>query len=223
MNKVTAIVSAYYAKEYIDGRLRNLLEQTLVPDIFVVAERGSYEAKRAKHYKINNIILTEGIPNINVAWNMAIKEVSGDYIVPANCDDTFLEDGLDRLSRALDEHPDYALSYSEVLLKTSAAPPKVWNRGGGQGVRALMSSMFVGPFPMWRASLHHTYGLFEENLINAGDYEWFMRLAANNEKFYHIDKPAGIYLRRADSLEHRNSAIIKEETKLIKERYSKYL
>ena len=37
--KVTAIISAYYAEKYLERKIENLLSQSLIPQIMVVAKR----------------------------------------------------------------------------------------------------------------------------------------------------------------------------------------
>jgi len=56
---------------------------------------------------------------------------------------------------------------------------------------------------MWRGSLHKKYGMFDAEMKSAGDYEFWLRLASVGERFVHIKRVCGAYLRREDSVERR--------------------
>ena len=216
---VTAIVSAYYAKEYIKGRLENLLEQEPQPEIIVVCQVRSPEHKAAKAHKIM-AIATEGIPTIYKAWNMAIEYASGDYITNANCDDRLYPGALAELAKVLDDNQDVGISYSWVdIVKKIGGDPigkYTWSEGGFD---LLMKGCFMGPFPMWRKSLHDEYGLFDDNLKIAGDYDMWLRLLKNGVQCKCIRKSLGAYLSRPDSAEHREELTAVWETAKVRTRH----
>ena len=201
--RTSAIVSAYYAEQYIEGRIANLMEQSELPEIVVVAKKGSVEAKKAAGCKV---IETDDIPTIYKAWNMAIEASTGDYITNANCDDRLYPNALKLMADTLYTQPDYAAVYTNVdRVKEIGGPPHAvyeWGEGGLEYM--LTKGCFMGPMPMWRKSLHDKYGLFDPEMRSAGDYEFWMRCLSNGEKFYHIRGATwGAYLERNDSAEHR--------------------
>jgi glycosyltransferase involved in cell wall biosynthesis len=222
MPKVTAIVSAYYAKRFIASRLANLMEQTLVPEIIVVCQAGSDEESVARKCCGARTILTPGIPTIYDAWNIGIAKATGEYICNANSDDLYAPDGIEEMANALDEHRDCAVVYGDCWRAEKYQDSAVgrMNRRTG-GYPELLAGYFVGPMPMWRKSLHEKYGVFDDQMRICGDYEFFLRIAAYGEKFYRLDRIVGTYLRRADSAEHANPILLKMETKLVQERYGK--
>ena len=57
----------------------------------------------------------------------------------------------------------------------------------------MLRGCFIGPQPMWRSNLHAKYGLFEDEYVSAGDYEFWCRCVSNGEIFYHIDEYLGLY------------------------------
>jgi glycosyltransferase involved in cell wall biosynthesis len=220
--RVSAIISAYFASRFLPGRLDNLMEQTLVPEIVVICQAGTQEEYIARQFEIKNIITTPGIPTIYRAWNIGIVNSCGKYIVNANSDDLYTPDGLENMADILDENPDYAVVYGNYLRSSNyqeTTNSRMNNRSGG--FDELRRGYFVGPMPMWRRTLHEKYGLFDEEMRVAGDYEFCLRIAAQGEKFYHLDRIVGTYLNRADSAEHSNPIALKYETKLVQERYGK--
>jgi len=211
---LSAIVSAYYAEEYLKGRLENLFGQSLVPEVIIVCKEGSKEHEIAKAFDAK-IITTQDIPTIYEAWNMAIKQASGEYITSANCDDRLYPRALEKLASVLDQHENYAVAYFYVdrVHEIDGKPFDVFQWMQGGIVELLTKGCFLGPMPMWRKSLHDTYGYFlESDMLANGetykyqvvsDYEFWMRLAENKEKFFLIQEILGAYLDRPESAEKR--------------------
>jgi glycosyltransferase involved in cell wall biosynthesis len=207
MAKVSCLVSAYYAEHYIEGRMQNLLAQKPQPEIVVVAQRDSGEHRALMHYeneKNVRLILTDGIPTVYAAWNIAIEAATGEYISNQNSDDRLYPSALAKLAAALDVHKKYAVAYADVdvVLELGGAPAGRYEWAEG-GIEELLGGCFLGPMPMWRKSLHDKYGLFDGDMHSAGDYEFWMRIAKAGERFWHVKEACGAYLKRDDSAEHK--------------------
>jgi hypothetical protein len=129
---------------------------------------------------------------------------TGEYLTNANCDDRLYPGALAQMAQALDDNPDRAVAYADVdqVLEIGGDPIGRFEWAEG-GLDQLMKGCFLGPMPMWRRSLHDTHGLFDAEMRSAGDYEFWLRLAAAGETFHHIAEPLGAYLMREDSLESR--------------------
>lgn len=225
--KVTALVSAYFAEEYIEGRLANLMAQSMKPHIAVIAQADSFESltatKMLKDYDYWNLITTPDIPTLYAAWNRLIEQAKTPYITNANCDDRLYPDALLKMVVALEDHADYAVVYSDVDVVSEVGGEPVgryqWNEGG---LDVLLQGCFLGPMPVWRTALHKQHGLFDEQYKSAGDYEFWLRLAAAGEKFYHIRKePLGAYLDRKTSLAQREPMRSIWETARARAKYRK--
>lgn len=203
--RVSAIVSAYYAEQYLEGRIDNLLSQTEKPEIIVIAQKGSKEAEILERYPQAVTILTDDIPGVYEAWNMGIKAAGGKYITNANCDDRLAPHALKKMADILDKETTYSVVYPDVDIVTEiGGNPKGQYRWLEGGIKELLTACFLGPMPMWRKSLHDRFGYFDEDYKSAGDYEFWMRLASQGVKFYHVrDEILGAYLKRDNSVEHR--------------------
>jgi len=218
VSKLSAIVSAYFADKYLPGRIENLQRQSLVPEIIVVCHEDSKEREVIRDFDVKKIIIpaNEPIPTIYEAWNMAIKQAEGEYITNANCDDRLYPKALEKLARALDEHPKYSMSYFnvDVVNEIDAAPVSKYEWFEGGLKELVMQGCFLGPMPMWRKSLHDKYGYFEESykLRNGdiykpqvvSDFEFWMRLAQGGEQFFHVREILGAYLDHPKSAEKRS-------------------
>lgn len=234
MNKITAIVSAYYAEEYLEGRLENLLNQTLRPEIVVVCQSGSPEEEIVGRFMTDAgtqdadgiyVIRTEGIPSVYSAWNVAIRHSKSDYLTNANSDDRLAPDALEKAVGILDQRRKVGVVYFDVDVvdnldggfETAERIGKFeWAEGDW---KRLLEIAFVGPCPVWRRSIHQDFGLFDETLQVAGDYEFWIRIMKEGVRFFHLREPLAIYLRRRDSREHREPYLTIWETAHVRGRY----
>lgn len=221
MTKITALVSAYYAEQYLAGRIQNLwaCEPNLFDlEILVVCQENSPEAKIAQG--MTKVILTPDIPTVYAAWNICLKYATGEYITNANCDDRLYPGALAQLAQALDTHPRAAVAYGNVneveALDGETVGVYEWLEGG---LTELLTGCFLGPMPLWRKSLHDKYGLFDPTYHSAGDYEFWLRIAAQGEQFHKVDGFTGAYLKRSDSAAHRTPVLSAWETARARSKY----
>jgi len=230
MKTISAIVSAYYAKDFIRERLDNLFRMNPTPEIIVVCQKGSPEFYIAKEYaslddeEKDGIILitTPEIPTIYAAWNMAIKASNCDYITNANCDDHTYLDSYAIMSNFLENNPDIGVVYGNDYVKTIVddEPRYELHERGETDLNILKTKCLVGPMPMWRKSLHDQLGYFSDKFQVCGDYEFWLRLAVNGVKFHHLDRPIGIYNKRVESAEHRQPEIALLEKRYLQNAYN---
>jgi len=203
--RATAIISAYFGNEYLEGRIENLENQTDPPEIIAVAQKGSACAEILERHSEITTILTDDIPTVYAAWNIGIKAATTPYVTNANTDDRLARNAIKAMADILDKESTYGVVYPDVDIVEEIYGNPVntfkWIEGG---LPELLKGCFVGPMPMWRKSLHDRYGYFDETLEIAGDYEFWLRLASNGVKFYHVrGAPLGAYLDRPNSREHR--------------------
>lgn len=220
MAKVSAIVSAYFSAQFLEGRIENLLAQDPQPEVIVVCADDSEDARLVRGRKDVVAIYTPDIPTIYKAWNIAIQAATGDYVTNANTDDRHYPGAMKILSRALDENPDVALVYADddIVREIGGDPVNrhCWIDGDFE---ILKQVCFVGPMPMWRRSLHDKHGYFDGAMRSAGDYEFWLRAASKGERFMHIPRSIGAYLLRRDSAERRESLRTLWETARARSRY----
>lgn len=211
--KVTAIVSAYYAEPFLQGRLENLLAQNMgdALEIVVVCLKDSPESliTQGVHWQEHpkmKLIETDDTPTVYVAWNQGIEVSHGEFITNANSDDLLYDGALSRMVQELDGHAGSAVAYADVdrTIEYGGSPQSrfEWMEGGLPEL--YWKGCFLGPMPLWRRALHDKYGLFDPEMRSAGDYDFWVRLAAEGEKFHHIKGfVCGAHLERQDALEHR--------------------
>ena len=214
---VSAIISTYNSEKYISGCLQDLIAQTLYQrgelEIIVIDSASPQDEKSiVKQFQANypNITYerTQDRETIYTAWNRAIKLSHGRYITNANTDDRRRSDALEVLADHLDQHADISLVYADQLITTVAndtfAQTETQDRWNWPpySYEELKQRCCVGSQPMWRQSLHDTYGYFRDELYCAGDYEFWLRIASQGEKLALIPQLLGLYYRNPEGIEH---------------------
>ena len=216
--EIVSIVSAYHCSlGDVLGCIRNLREQSLSPVIWMVCLEGS-EISRVAGPKVDFKITTMDIPGLYAAWNMVIRRLGPEecFITNANTDDRKDPDGIRLLAQALAQGND--LVYGDHV-KVGPGADRVRIQRPGYSLDEIREHCFVGPFPMWRKSLHDRFGLFDESFLVAGDWEFWLRCAVRGALIAHIPTVVGAYAKRADSLEHRNEKVALVERNIILEKY----
>ena len=143
---------------------------------------------------------------------------SAPYVVQANTDDLVAPDAYELQVNKLDEGFDIA--YFDYLVTSGYR--KTWGRAckmaysnyttpsGGYSV-----GEGLGPFPMWKKSLHEDVGLFDENLEIFGDSLFWTYLARTSKKFGRIPLKLGAYAQRpGENLESNQAFAAKDQAHL---------
>lgn len=230
---VSAIVSTYNSEAFIRGCLQDLVEQTLYQKgqlEIVVVNSGSEENEEAivkeyqARYRHIQYIKTAERETIYAAWNRGIRAARGRYITNANTDDRHAPDMMEKQATALEQNPDAAGVYSYFCV--THTPNQTWQNKTVVKVETwhpayshdnLLKGNFMGPFPMWRRSLHDEYGWFDPALKVAGDYEFFLRVSQTHPMLL-IPEPLGLYYYNPSSLE-RSAGTRDREDQWIKQLY----
>ena len=232
---VSAVISAYASERFMDGRLRDLLAQTLGDRLeIIVIDSGSPENEReivetyaARH---SNIVYlrTDERETVYQAWNRGIRMARGRFITNANTDDRLRPDALEMLAGVLELQPECAVVYGDFHITGCE------NQTFGEHVRTgysvkpdfdaaiMLSGCHMGPQPMWRRSLHEELGYFDEDLKAAGDYEFWCRVATCHEML-HLPEFLGVYLHNPRGICNSQSALVDRECSAVQELYRERL
>ena len=225
---VSAIVSVYNAERFLRGCLDDLRAQTIADDVeIIVVDAASPQNEAAIVREYDGVVYLRAPQRepLYASWNRGIRAARGTYVTTANADDRHRRDALERLVDALERDRGAALAYADaaVTMRENATfddtRPPVFHRWPDFDRRRLFRAAFIGPQPLWRRELHERYGWFDESFATAGDYEWWLRLAAAGERFVHIAEPLTLYLASASSIEHRDPQLNWRESEAARERH----
>ena len=232
---VSCIVSTYNAEQFLEGRLINLLSQTIADQIeIIIIDSGSQQDEKAIvnqfASRFENIIYRRTQrETLYKAWNRGIRLARGKFVTNSNTDDRLRLDALEILSHTLRENEDLDLVYSNCFIATN--PEAYFSPEGIVGrydyfnyhpAFLRIGLCNIGPMPMWRRSIHDTHGYFAAEMKTSGDLEFWNRIAGRNN-MTKVNRVLGSYLKRADSIEHANRAQQIKENKEIYNTYSSYL
>ncbi len=228
---VSAIISTYKSEKFIEGKIQDLLNQTIGNQLeIIIIDSNSPEnekaivTKYAQKHKNIKYIRTEKRETIYKTWNRGIKEAHGKFITNANTDDRLRPDAFEILVDELNRNPDIALVYGDFFITHCENQDFSDHIRCGYSIKPdyspdiMLSGCHMGPLPMWRKSVHDEIGYFDENLQSAGDYEFWCRLATKYS-MKHINKFIGLYYHNPKGIVNKAKNKSNNETSLIKEQY----
>jgi GT2 family glycosyltransferase len=204
--RVTIISSLRNSDAFIEAFMYDITRQTIFNQCELVIINASplgHEDSVVKRYmkvfpNIMYIKLQED-PGFFAVWNMGVKVARAAYITHANVSDRLAPQCYEKHAQALDEHADVGLVYSDCSMTTRSN--ETWEQNTGHALHFdeftpnKMNVCLPNNHPMWRKSLHTTYGLFDENYATAGDYEMWLRVVAHGVTFLKIPAVLGVMHR----------------------------
>lgn len=197
--KISVYIPAYNAGRYIVRAVESILDQD-VDDLEVcIADDGSRDNTvelLEQRFEGNPKVrwLTNPNGGIGFASNRAISMARGLYIGQLDSDDCLKPGAVRALATYLDEHPDVVCCYGSCervdaggnyLQKEYSWP--VFSR------EKMMVTSITHHFRMFRKQAWERTEKFREDIINAVDYDMFLKLSEVG-KFHHVDEI--LYQRR---------------------------
>ena len=231
---VSAIVSTYQAERFLAGKLADLEAQTIACRLEIIVidsaspenERGIVEEFQRRYDNIR-YLRTDERETVYQAWNRGIRMARGEFVTNANTDDRLRKDALETLVRALEERPDCVLAYPDMRI--TREENATFQQHQPFGFRdwppfdriALLEVCSVGPFPLWRRSLHAEIGYFDERFRSAADYEFWLRAALSRD-FVHVPEFLGLYWLSEETISRKGELPTLEYLEVQKEYRPRY-
>lgn len=228
---VSALVPTYNAERFMRGLLEDLESQTISDRLeIVIVDSKSPQNERAIveefQQQYDNIVYvrTDDWENSHAGINRCIRLARGKYVTLACTDDRHKPDAFERMVAVLETRHDIALVYANSYITMfenetfDNCTPIGSYRWANFDPLQLLYGCYIGPQPMWRKSLHEMHGYFDEELEQAGDWEFWLRLAAH-ETFLHIDEFLGLYLYSPSGRQYRDPELTQREALIVQERY----
>ena len=197
--KVSIYIPAHNAGRYIVRAVESVLDQDVEDLEVCIADDGSRDNTLdllEQHFSGNPKVRWAAGPNggIGFASNRAISMARGLYIGQLDSDDRLKPGAVRRLATYLDENPDVACCYASCervdadgeFLQNEYSWP-VFSR------EKMMVTSIAHHFRMFRKQAWERTEKFREDIINAVDYDMFLKLSEVGN-FHHIDEI--LYQRR---------------------------
>jgi glycosyltransferase involved in cell wall biosynthesis len=133
--KISVIIPAYNAEQYVAKAVESCLSQTYAPHEIIVVDNGSTDgtAKVAESFPspVRVIRLAENV-GVSAARNQGVRASTGDWLAFLDADDWFLPEKLERQRRCALENEHAVLIYTAFYASLNGVefparfnPPKV--------------------------------------------------------------------------------------------------
>jgi glycosyltransferase involved in cell wall biosynthesis len=222
--KVSVIIPAYNASEFIREAINSVLNQTYTDyEIIVVDGRdGSTDNTREIVAEYGDAVRYFQQENTGLAdaRNKGILNAKGEYIAFLDSDDLWSENKLALQVEFLDSHRDVGLVFSDSWFKAygdvTATNPRLVGRRFFQITKPhrgeVLCQLFVGNFipvltVVARKECLLKVGLFTKECDSAEDYDLWLRVS-RLFKIDYIDEPLATYRNRGDSLVHKRDRLL---------------
>lgn len=185
-SRVSVIIPAFNAEEYVAETIESVLAQTRAADEIIAVDDGStdgtLEVLRRFSPAVTALSKQNGGPAS--ARNLAIRHSTGDLIAFLDCDDLWMPDKLEKQVGYLDEHPRTGLLFSEADMFSESGGKKVRHSTIGWTADPTFRQLLFGDFipnstVVIRRECVDRVGYQNESLelIAVEDYEYWMRIA----------------------------------------------
>jgi len=211
--KVSLITSMYNGEEHIDLFLQEIVRQKNFDECEVIFvdcnntpgyEKTAIQKYQQEFQNLHYHFLSPD-PGVYGAWNYGILKSRGKYITNANLDDFRSYEQISILSQVLDTHDHIDLVY-HPFIETHNEGETFYSTLQRRIYESYdfspqnMMKCLPGCMPLWRRDLHDKNGMFNQNYLYAGDWEFWLRCVQSGSLFKRIDKVLGCYYFNPDGL-----------------------
>ena len=224
-NKVTVITSIKEADKLMKPFLEDLARQTLFAEcsVFLVCCNSSIghtdeQACRIFAEKYDNVQYYHMIndPGIYGVWNMVVSKADTPYITNANVDDRLHPECIEKHVKLLDQKPEIDLAYCYNIC--SFYPNETFENTTGRNryptaefsPNRMLRSNLPHNHPVWRRSLHDRFGLFDEEIFSAADWDFWLRCVAGGANFELIKENLGLYYWNPQGISTSKTNMVKK-------------
>jgi Flp pilus assembly protein TadD/glycosyltransferase involved in cell wall biosynthesis len=213
---VSAFVSTYNSMRFMEGRLENLIDQTLYKaeklEIIVVdscsQQKEGQIVKKFMRY-CNHIVYvrTSERETVYGAWNRGIQIAKGKYVINANTDDRFVENALEKMSYEMETNSKVAAVYGDWLQtgtendRFDSDSPKELFSYPEYNPLLFFHGQITSHAALIRKEVFEKIGSFNADFKVYGDREFMLRFAVNGLKAKKIPEIVGLYLNNPNGLE----------------------
>lgn len=185
MPKVSVIIPAYNAMEYLPQTVDSVLQQTCQDWEMIIVNDGSTDAIESWVASIPNPkikLISQANGGISFARNQGIAASTGKFIAFLDGDDLWDQTKLTKQIEVLEQHSEVGLVYTWVNrideAGQSIGKPFTCNASGNIWSQLLEKNMIAPSSAMIRRGCLERVGCFDENLISSvEDWDLWLRIA----------------------------------------------
>ena len=227
--KISVVVIAHNAAEYIDESIQSILEQTQDDfELIVVDDSSSDETyKKAKKFEAldERVLAYRNLKNMGVGYSRAkgVSLAKGKYVAWQDADDISLSDRLQKQSDYLDKNLDVGVVGGgvEFFIGTDSINTRKYFKNDADARRFIFRQSPVAmPASMFRKEVFEKVGNFDENLRLCEDQEIFFR-AGEHYKFANLEEVVVKYRQSETSVTANSLRRMERQTLLIRLHYAR--
>ena len=226
--KISVICSVYNSSQWLPLYLETVNDQfeRNFEIVFVDANSTDDSVQLIRDFEFREgieatLIKSEERIGIYTAWNRAIKEAQGQYVMNWNTDDLIYPSGLQIYNQYIQKYPEIDFFYSPCCTIGSQNFDDITGlRNWPQYSHEILLHLCLGgPFPLVKKSAIEECGFFKEKYISSGDYEMWLNLSKNGFNFKKIPETVGCFYYRKDSVSVKGMGVAQNEDREIQNRY----
>ncbi|MCX7592248.1 MAG: glycosyltransferase family 2 protein [Fischerella sp.] len=227
MPKVSVVIPAYNAMDFLPETLASVLQQTFTDFEVLIVNDGSSDniVEWVSGITDSRVkLISQANQRVSAARNTGITNAQGEYIAFLDADDLWEPTKLEKQVCCLDEKPEVGLVYTWTLLVDKENNPtgrifashvegNVWDK--------LLENdpISSGSSPMVRRSCFDAVGLFDRNLAYAPDLDMWVRIAYSYPIAV-VKEPLLRYRQLPNSFSRNRQGMIKELRQVVEKTFA---
>jgi glycosyltransferase involved in cell wall biosynthesis len=229
-HQLTIISSCYNSEAYLEGFFKNIIEMEGFEDfhlIVVLNAPTKTELLLSENFRMqfpSNISYIEvDREPVSTSTNRGFAMAATTYVTYADVDDRRVKDAYVRMLSTLENNPDVDLTYGDYLVVPN---PDVFV-GDLHIIPEFDKELFtrfshIGPGHFFRRSLLLKCGLWDEQYISAGDFDFQISAALSSKFMKTGGGPTTYYTRSSENISLSSGNLSKIEGLAITLRYGIY-
>jgi glycosyltransferase involved in cell wall biosynthesis len=203
MPTTSVIIPTFNRERLVARAVESVLAQTLPPDEVIVIDDGSTDGTHDALAVFGNRIRYIFQPNagVSAARNHGLREATGRYVGFLDSDDEWLPHKLERQVAFLESHPEIDFVGCPGTTDDRVVPLNLFRDPSQQFRQFLIRPYFANPSRyLVRRECFEKFGLFDESMRCAEDWELWLRFLHHGCRFAALDDPLMVYHVMPDAL-----------------------
>ena len=227
---VSVVMPAFNAVSFLADSVASVAAQThRAVELLIVDDGSSDDTVRvaeefaARDQRVR-VIRSPRHVGTSAARNLALDAMRGDYVCFLDADDAFLPNKIEMQVAFLQANPSYGLVFSDVYHSYGNLQPIRLHRTGVPPLSfhelLTVRNWFTPIVPLLTRSLVRSVGPFDENLVPAEDWDYWIR-CAEVTSFGYLPGPVGVYREHRDQTSRQSERIRMAQERLIDKHFSR--
>ena len=227
---VSVVMPAFNAASFLADSVASVAAQThRAVELLIVDDGSSDDTVRvaqelaARDQRVR-VIRSPRHVGTSAARNLALDALRGDYVCFLDADDAFLPNKIEMQVAFLRANPSYGLVFSDVYHSYANLQPIRLYRTGVPPLSfpelLTLRNWFAPIVPMLTRSLVQCVGPFDENLVPAEDWDYWIR-CAQVTSFGYLPGPVAIYREHLDQTSRQSDRIRIAQERLIDKHFGR--